>query len=310
MKGICFFLLLLLSMRNSEAQHVISGQIVDRQTGKGVSFATVRSIDYQNLGAISDEDGNFKIKLIENIDSLYVHVSASAYHHQNIYLESTGGTQLTKLEERIFELSEVEVVPLNEREINWHERSDGLKLYGSVDKNEGFMPMMMNLESSGEFHGNAFRLKKKIKLNDVSFHFFKGEGYPDKLYMRVFNTDDKQEFSKNMSLSELNELTSKTILLDELKDGFNSIDVSGENMLAAPGYLIIAFTADINDIPQKKLALYQEKSGGKDILRFSLSPSHFTIFPPFLPKYLIGFRYAEVEERKGRFRWLRSILGA
>lgn len=309
MKGICFFLLLLLGMRNSEAQHVISGQIVDRQTGKGISFATVRSIDYQNLGAISDEDGNFKIQLTEDIDSLYVHVSASAYHYQNIYLQSTGGTQLIKLEERIFELSEVEVVPLKEREINWHERSDGLKLYGAVDENEGFLPMMMKLESSGEFHGNAFRLKKKIKLNDVIFHFFKGEDYPDKLYMRVFNTDDKPEFSKNMPLSYLYELTSKTILLDNLKDGFNTIDVSGENMLAAPGYLIIAFTAEVNDVPQKKLTLYQEKSGGKDILRFSLSPNHFTIFPPFLPQYLIGFRFTEVEERKDRFRWWRNIFG-
>lgn len=99
-------------------------------------------------------------------------------------------------------------------------------------------------------------------------------------------------------------------MIDDLKDGFNTIDVSVENILAAPGYLIIAFTAEINDISQKKLAIYQEKSGGKDILRFSLSPNHFTIFPPFLPKYLIGVRYAEVEERKGRFRWLRNIFRA
>lgn len=310
MKWVFFFFMLLLGMQPGVAQQTIHGQILDRQTGKGVSFATVRAIDYQNLGAISDKEGNFKIQLTEYIDSLYVHVSASAYHYQNIYLQGSRDPQLIKLEERIFELGEVEVVPLKEGEINWNEHSGGLKLYGSIDKNEGFLPMMMKLESSGEFHGNAFRLKKKIKINDISFHFFKGSDYPDKLYMRVFNTDDKPEFSKNMSLSELNELTSKTILLDKLKDGFNSIDVSGENMLAAPGYLIIAFTADINDIPQKKLALYQEKSGGKDILRFSLSPNHFTIFPPFLPKYLIGFRYAEVEERKGRFRWLRNIFRA
>ncbi|GHB34180.1 carboxypeptidase-like regulatory domain-containing protein [Mongoliitalea lutea] len=310
MKVICFLFVFLLGIRTSEAQHVISGQILDSQTGKGISFATIRAIDYLNLGAISDNDGNFKIQLTEYIDSLYVHVSASAYHYQNIYLQSTKDAQLIKLEERIFELGEVEVVPLKEGEINWNEHSDGLKLYGSIDKNEGFLPMMMKLNSSGEFHGNAFRLKKMIKLNDISFHFFKGTDFPDKLYMRVFSTDDKPEFSKNMSLNGLNELTSKTIVLDNLKDGLNIIDVSGENMLAVPGYLIIAFTADINDIPQKKLALYQEKSGGKDILRFSLSPSHFTIFPPFLPKYLIGFRYAEVEEKKARFRWLRSIFRA
>lgn len=48
-------------------------------------------------------------------------------------------------------------------------------------------------------------------------------------------------------------------MIDDLKDGFNTIDVSGENILAAPGYLIIAFTAEINDISQKKIGYISGK---------------------------------------------------
>ena len=307
MKILCF-LLLFFFQHYSIAQQTISGKIINSETGEGIPYATVRTIENQNIGTISDKNGDFKIQMTSDLDSIYFHVSASGYHFQNIYLQNTIKNQLIKLDERIFELDEIEVVPQKVGEINWYEDSDGLKLYGSTDEDKAFVPMMMKIESTGEFHGNAFKLKKKVKVNEISFHFFKDDGYPDKLYMRIFSTDEKAEFSRNIPISYLNELTIKTILIDDLKNGFNTLDISSENIVASGGYLIIAFTADINDVSKKKFAVYQEKSSGKDILRFSLNSNQFTIFPPFLPKYLIGFNYIDVDEGKVRFKWLRNIF--
>jgi hypothetical protein len=301
MNRILFFFLLFICKHGVFAQQTINGRIVDSKTRNGVSFATVRAMELKNLGAISDENGYFKILLTDDMDSIHFHVSASAYHSKNIYLNRSEVLLEIRLDEKIIELSEVLVRPLKEGEINWYDDSDGMKLYGSIQENGDFVPMMMGLESTGEFHGNAYKLKKMVKVNEIGFHFFLEQGYPDKLYMRIFNTDEKPKLSMNEPLAGLKELTSNTILLDKLTNGFNAFDVSDENIVAYPGYLIIAVTADINNIPNQMLTIYQEKSGGRDVLRFSLTPKYFTIFPPFLPKYMIGFRYVELEEEKSKF---------
>jgi hypothetical protein len=84
--------------------------------------------------------------------------------------------------------------------------------------------------------------------------------------------------------------------------------VTDQNIVANSGYLILAFTADINGIVNNKLTIYQEKSSGKDVLRFALSPQHYNFFPPFLPKYRIGFRYVDLKEKKQWFSWLKNIF--
>lgn len=308
MKLITFVLLWIICPISVVAQNGLNGRVVDQKTGKGIAYATIVAIDQKNLGAVADAEGNFKIPLGNDLDSLNFHISASSYFSKNVFLQLKKSPQLIELEEKVMELNEVVVRPLKEGEINWFEDSANLKLFGSNDENGRFVPMMMGLENSGEFHGNAFKLKDMVVLKEIGFHFFLEEGFPDKLYMRIFSADEKPDLSKNEPLGNLEELTAKTIPLINLKDGFNSVDISGENIIANPGYLIIAFTADINGVPNSKLTIYQQKSSGKDVLRFSLSPKHYTIFPSFLPKYMVGFRYVEIEEKKGFFGWLKNLF--
>jgi hypothetical protein len=308
MKLLRIVLLWLICLSNVVAQQSLNGRVVDQKTGKGIAFATIVAIDQKNLGAVADAEGNFNIPLGSNPDSLNFHISASSYFSKNVFLQGKESPQLIELEEKVMELNEVVVRPLKEEEINWFEDSENLKLFGSNDENGRFVPMMMGLESSGEFHGNAFKLKAMVMLKEVGFHFFLEEGFPDKLYMRIFSADEKPDLSKNEPLDNLEELTAKTIPLINLKDGFNSVDISGENIIANPGFLIIAVTADINGVPNQKLTIYQQKSSGKEVLRFSLSPEHYTIFPSYLPKYMLGFRYVELEENKGVFGWLKGLF--
>lgn len=307
-KIVTIFILFLIIQGKGFAQKEINGRLVDEKTGSGVSYASIRAIEFKNLGAISDEDGYFKILIENELDSLNFNVSASSYAIKNIFLVTSNTLQIITLEEKILDLDEVVVRPLKEGEINWIENSDNLRLYGSINEDGNYVPMMMGLESSGEFHGNAFKLKNTIKVNEIGFHFYMEEGYPDKLYLRIFNTDIKPRLSMNEPLENLEELTKKTILVDNLKDGFNIVDVSEENIIAKPGQLIIAITADINDVSNHKLTIYQQKSSGKDVLRFALNPNHYNIFPPFLPKYVLGIRYVELEENKGVFGWFKKIF--
>jgi len=308
MKLVNIVLFLLIFQGHIFAQQSVNGRIVNGKTGKGISFVTVVAIDQKNLGAISDENGYFKIPLSNDLDSVNFYVSASSYHSRNVFLKSSETSLMIALDEKEIELDEIVVRPLKEGEINWFEELDNLKLYGADGEDGEFVPMMMGLETTGEFHGNAFKLKEKVMLKEIGFHFFLGEGYPDKLYLRIFNTDKKPEFSNNESLEDLTELTKKTILLDNLKDGFNSVDISEANIIANPGYLMIAITSDINGVTNKKLTIYQQKSGGDDVLRFALYPQHFNVFSSFLPKYLLGFRYVELEENKGIFWWFKNIF--
>lgn len=308
MKLISFVLLWIIFSINVVAQHAINGRVVDQKTGKGIAYATIVAIDQKNLGAVADREGNFKILLGSDLDSLNFHISASSYYSKNVYLQAKESPQLIELKEKVLELNEVVVRPLKEGEINWFEDSENLKLFGSNDENGRFVPMMMGLESSGEFHGNAFKLKDMVMLKEIGFHFFLEDCFPDKLYMRIFSAEEKSDLSANKPLENLRELTTKTLQLDHLKNGFNSVDISGENIVANPGFLIIAVTADINGVPNQKLTIYQQKYSGKEVLRFSLSPEHYTVFPSYLPKYMLGFRYVELEESKGVFGWLKNLF--
>lgn len=280
------------------AQEYLNFQLIDKVSKKPISFASIRAFDYATLGSISDSEGRFQFNFPEGVDSIRFNISASSYLPLNIHLGKSKKLQVIELEERIFDLNEVVVISQKESEINWHETTSSLKLYGSETEGGKFIPMMMDLGSSGEYHGNAFKIKKRIKLTEVSFHFYLEKSYPEQLFMRVFQTDDKFDLSTNRSLDGLRELTRKTILLNNLKNGFNIVDVSKEEISLDGGYLVIAFTADLSENDKKKLTIFQEKSGGKEVLRFALNQDSYVIFPAFLPKYLIGIRYLEMGKTK------------
>jgi hypothetical protein len=303
------FLVLFLSVSNlAFGQETVSGRIIEVNTGVGISYVTVVSMDQSNIGAISDENGYFKFTFASELDSVKFRISASSYLAKELYLKNTDLFQPIELEKSIIDLPEVVIIPQSEKEINWAKVLTGRRVYGVSDEAGKFTPMMMGLDNSGEFHGNAFRIKNKILLQEISFHFMKEENYPEILYLRVFSTDDKPKLSENEPLESLTELTAKTIKLDKLQNGFNVLDVTDQNIVANSGYLILAFTADINGIVNNKLTIYQEKSSGKDVLRFALSPQHYNFFPPFLPKYRIGFRYVDLKEKKQWFSWLKNIF--
>jgi hypothetical protein len=300
MRVIVSFIFLVFLFHGVFAQEKLSFRLIDKSSKKPISFASIRAFDYDTLGSISDSEGRFQFYFPDGIDSIRFNISASSYLPLNIYLCKSKKLQVIELEERIFELDEVVVVSQKEFEINWHETTSNLKLYGSKTDNGIFVPMMMDLGSSGEYHGNAFKINKPIKLTEVSFHFYLEKGYPEKLFLRIFQTDDKLDLSANMSLDRLRELTRKTILVNKLKNGFNIVDVSKEEIILNGGYLVIAFTADLSEKDIRKLTIFQEKSGGKEILRFALNQDSYVIFPSFLPKYLIGFSYLEMGKGKNK----------
>lgn len=308
MKLVNFLGFFLLTSNIALGQRTFSGRITDMDTGAGISYVTLLSMDQSNIGAISDESGYYQFVFTSEIDSVRFRVSASSYLAKEFYMKNSDLYQIIELEKRVLDLPEVIIIPQSEKEINWAEVLTGRRVYGGSDEKGKFTPMMMGLDNSGEFHGNAFRIKNKILLQEISFHFMKEENYPEILYLRVFNTDDRPKLSENEPLESLTELTAKTIKLDKLQNGFNVVDVTDQNIVANSGYLILAFTADINEEVNKKLTIYQEKTAGKEVLRFALTAKHYNFFSAFLPKYRIGFSYVELEEKKEWFGWLKNIF--
>lgn len=308
MKLVSFLVFFLLFSKLALGQGTVRGRIIAEDTGTGISYVTLVSMDQSNIGAISDENGYYHFVFSPELDSVRFRVSASSYLAKEFYIKNSDLFQTIELEKRVIDLPEVMIIPQSEKEINWAELLTGRGIYGGSDQNGKFTPMMMGLNSSGEFHGNAYKIKSKILLQEISFHFMKEENYPEILYLRVFNTDDKPKLSDNEPLESLSELTAKTIKLDKLQNGFNVVDVTDQDIVANSGYIIIAFTADIDGVENNKLTIYQEKAAGKDVLRFALTAKHYNFFPAFLPKYRIGFSYVELKERKEWFGWFKNIF--
>jgi len=75
-KTLPFFLFFLFSFLTSQAQ--FSGQIVDAKTNKGLAYVNIGVVG-QNIGTVSDRNGNFKLRLSSNVKSGDLKMSMVGY---------------------------------------------------------------------------------------------------------------------------------------------------------------------------------------------------------------------------------------
>ena len=161
-----FLILFLISLQLLHAQKVLSGTVVDTDTGVPVDYANIGIID-QAKGTVSAEDGTFTLPLedadINETDTLQfsrIGYETIRFTTQKLY-DQLQENPIIQMKESLFEL---EGVTLNVK--NAKKNRVG---YTSNDKNN-FAFWNDSLALGGE-HASKIRIKKgPLKLEDLSFN--------------------------------------------------------------------------------------------------------------------------------------------
>jgi hypothetical protein len=95
LKRILFFFSLLYSSLSGFGQNQLTGKIIDQITEEPIEFANV-SMDENGKTVLSDDHGNFKIKLTN--DSGFLHVSMIGYKSRSIQIRNRRSFPVIKLE--------------------------------------------------------------------------------------------------------------------------------------------------------------------------------------------------------------------
>ncbi len=114
LKNFGFLLLSFLYLADLPAQDTTSGSIVDAQTGAPIAYANIGIVG-QGVGTVSDDEGNFKLRLRENYDDQPLRVSILGYASfdgkVSQFKKLVRQNKVIKLEPLSYDLQEIVVAP-------------------------------------------------------------------------------------------------------------------------------------------------------------------------------------------------------
>ena len=112
-----FFLLLITFSGFCQPNIVVSGRIIDKQSGLGIPYAHIY-IQNTSIGTISNQEGYFKLSLWAENKNETIVFSSVGYNRVGLNLSSLNTTDLVvSLVESNLELKEVVVTPIDEARI-------------------------------------------------------------------------------------------------------------------------------------------------------------------------------------------------
>ncbi|WP_165852172.1 carboxypeptidase-like regulatory domain-containing protein [Chryseobacterium pennae] len=208
-----FLSLLLFSFANSQ---IISGKIISNENNQVISYARI-GVENENIGALTDENGNYSID-VSNIDkSKKIIVQLGGYNsfEQNIkdFINSNNHTIILK--EKVNEIAELKLTPKT-----FESKNIGVK---SKAKNMlyGFSSNGSNQAAYKEF-AIPFSNKKKVKIEKIHLNIAKFK--TDKPIVLNFNVYSKKD--KQPGTSILLENLSTEIKGDKIIDGTFTFDLN------------------------------------------------------------------------------------
>ncbi|WP_068944331.1 carboxypeptidase-like regulatory domain-containing protein [Chryseobacterium timonianum] len=208
-----FFSLLLFNFANSQ---LISGKIISNEKNQVIPYARI-GVENENIGALTDENGNYSIDL-SNIDqSKKIIVQLGGYNsfEQNIkdFIHSNNHTIILK--EKVNEIAELKIVPKAFENKNIGVKSKAKKML------YGFSSNGSSQTAYREFaipFSNKKRLKiEKIHLNIAKFKTDK----PIVLNFNIYSNKNKQPGESILLENLTTELTA-----DKIIDGTFTFDLN------------------------------------------------------------------------------------
>ncbi len=215
-KFILFFLFAF-SIINSQ---IISGKIISDENNQAIPFARI-GVQEENIGAIADENGNYKIDL-SNIDkSKKITVQLGGYisFEQKIQDFINLNNHNIILKEKVSEITEVILNPKTYENKNFGVNAKAKKMVFGFSSNES------NENLYREF-AILFSNKKKLKIEKINLNIavFKTDK-PIVLNFNIYSLKDKQPGESILSENLTVELTA-----DKIKDGTFSFDLSDKSI--------------------------------------------------------------------------------
>jgi len=135
MKARLLFFSLILTITLT-AQDDISGSIIDAKTGEAIAYANIGIVG-QGIGTVSDDEGNFQLRLRERYDDQALRVSILGYASfdgkVSQFKKLVRQNKVIKLEPLSYDLQEIVVAPAFSKTKRFGNRAESKKLTDGFD---------------------------------------------------------------------------------------------------------------------------------------------------------------------------------
>lgn len=228
------------------------GKIVDSESLEAISFSTMLNSTDPESGAITNQEGLFRIKKTSN--NLF-YVSSMGYKDTLVYLNDVNDKYIIKLSKEIVMLKRIEVLGLKmhsdsiiafEQQLNFNSNV-------TINQNKAGVGVLYNLTKKAGF------------LEEVSAIF--NSNYPSQYMCQIFSLKEKPKTYKLTNKSNLQKLLAKPIIFNVNRDGIYSIDLEQYNVYFEDEFIAIVYTeifdkpsAIENDLFQYNLVISNHKN--------------------------------------------------
>ena len=213
--------LLFLSIFCISNSQVITGKILSSESKQAIAYARI-GVDGENIGAIANETGIYKIDLTNVDKSKIVTVQLGGYYPfaQSVQNFINSANHNITLKEKVTDIAEVKLSPKIYENKNWGINTKAKKVgfwYNSNDNSNG---------NWREEIAISFSNKKKVKIEKINLNVNQFE--TDKPVLLNFNiySEDKNRPGKSI----LDKVLTVELSKDKIKDGTFTYDISDESI--------------------------------------------------------------------------------
>ena len=215
------FTLLFFSIVSIINSQIITGKIISNDNNQAIPYARI-GVEGENIGAIADETGNYKIDLTNFDKFKKVTVQLGGYYPFEEKIENfiNSNNHNITLKEKINEIAEVKLRPKTYENKNWGFNTKAKKIgfwYSSNSNNEGNWKEEIAI---------SFSNKKKVKIEKINLNINQFD--TDKPVLLNFNiySKDKERPSKSI----LSEILTVELTKEQIKDGTFTYDISDKSI--------------------------------------------------------------------------------
>ncbi|WP_333852397.1 carboxypeptidase-like regulatory domain-containing protein [Epilithonimonas sp.] len=215
------FTLLFLSFFGIVNSQIISGRIISSENNNSIPYVRI-GVDGQNIGTITDENGNYKIDLTNVDKSKKVTVQLGGYNpfEQDIQNFINSNNHTIVLKEKVNEIAEVKLSPKTYENKNWGINTKAKKVgfwYNSNDDSKG---------NWREEIAISFSNKKKVKIEKINLNVNQFDTNKPVLLNFNIYSEDKNRPGKSI----LDKVLTVELSKDKIKDGTFTYDISDESI--------------------------------------------------------------------------------
>lgn len=215
------FTLLFLWIFSFANSQVISGKILSSENNQVIPYARI-GVEEENIGAVADENGIYKIDLTNMDKAKKITVQLGGYisYEQNIQDFINSNNHNILLKEKVNEIAEVVLSPKSYENKNWGINTKAKKAGFWYSSNGGSEANM--LQEVAIFFSN----RKKVKLEKINVNI--NQFTTDKPVVLNFNIYSNENNRPGQSI--LSENLSVKLTEDQIKDGTFTYDVSDKSI--------------------------------------------------------------------------------